>query len=721
MGAAWCFCCHTVPSRTHHRTCLQANQSQILALLPFFSKMAQHLGLRCVLISAPGTVGAGAKPRRECRIKKFTPRCIYATLYLRHTVFAGHCMQERVAVLRILHHLWGLVFDDGEVVANDTSRCLTAVLFGTYGYAAVRTTHDDVSAVLSPFLQAALHTDDLAAVCVAIAGFVNVNPCGPPPLSSYRDWVSHLHTHQRQALQRWGLLAIVEHALTHAEHGTAGTQSAAVAGHTDRHANIPVRLQSEARPVATPDNPLCLRLCIARPATTPIVCELSAANKTNLSALLKNTAHGLDGWHSALHDANSHWGASRVVTREFGDQFVADVCATNLNPAWRPADMFKSLPFVAKHKFAACGIDVMDAEYIVRERVLHLNSEQLFETTLTADLTDEHMRAALLMDSKQVLRRSQEQGITVGSFAVAQMEAWYGSKGKHLLELVFSALSAETFLHGAIDDGEYAAAGSFLQQHPKLAQLKYKGVLPIHTLIRKLSWSQEHTGFDEDTEEIFVPPILASGMQLLDQLIDAYPDSLMTRSDLNHSLGAADGYLPMQFAVALMAGRVLAGHAKDLHTGTAFINVALLWVLDSRSSLALDQPGPRSLEFGWTARQEMTKHRETFQGAHFAFDATAPAVPTVPLQKYADDLDGINYGQGWSHAEFLGLLNADYRAQLFGEGFFDLSDAMQEALVQVASLIRRYDCINSPARVSAEGAAGETGEAVLLDILTHLG
>ena len=37
----------------------------------------QNLDLRCVLISDPSTLGAGAKTRLESRIKKFTPHCIY--------------------------------------------------------------------------------------------------------------------------------------------------------------------------------------------------------------------------------------------------------------------------------------------------------------------------------------------------------------------------------------------------------------------------------------------------------------------------------------------------------------------------------------------------------------------------------------------------------------------------------------------------------------------
>ena len=36
----------------------------------------QNLDLRCVLISDPGTLGAGAKTRLESRMKKFTPHCV---------------------------------------------------------------------------------------------------------------------------------------------------------------------------------------------------------------------------------------------------------------------------------------------------------------------------------------------------------------------------------------------------------------------------------------------------------------------------------------------------------------------------------------------------------------------------------------------------------------------------------------------------------------------
>ena len=43
-----------------------------------FGQMAckQNLDLRCVLISDPGTLGAGAKARLESRIKEFTPHCV---------------------------------------------------------------------------------------------------------------------------------------------------------------------------------------------------------------------------------------------------------------------------------------------------------------------------------------------------------------------------------------------------------------------------------------------------------------------------------------------------------------------------------------------------------------------------------------------------------------------------------------------------------------------
>ena len=40
--------------------------------------MAQNLDLRCVLISDPGTLGAGAKTRLESRIKGFPPHCVSA-------------------------------------------------------------------------------------------------------------------------------------------------------------------------------------------------------------------------------------------------------------------------------------------------------------------------------------------------------------------------------------------------------------------------------------------------------------------------------------------------------------------------------------------------------------------------------------------------------------------------------------------------------------------
>ena len=57
-----------------HRTRFSKSNSA-----PLFFKMAckQNLDLRCVLISDPSTLGAGAKTRLESRIKKFTPHCIY--------------------------------------------------------------------------------------------------------------------------------------------------------------------------------------------------------------------------------------------------------------------------------------------------------------------------------------------------------------------------------------------------------------------------------------------------------------------------------------------------------------------------------------------------------------------------------------------------------------------------------------------------------------------
>ena len=45
-------------------------------IAPLFVKMAQNLDLRCVLISDPSTLGAGAKTLLESRIRKFMPHCI---------------------------------------------------------------------------------------------------------------------------------------------------------------------------------------------------------------------------------------------------------------------------------------------------------------------------------------------------------------------------------------------------------------------------------------------------------------------------------------------------------------------------------------------------------------------------------------------------------------------------------------------------------------------
>ena len=57
------------------RVKLRASISHSYVAPPFF-KMAQNLDLRCVLISDPSTLGAGAKTRLESRIKKFTLLCI---------------------------------------------------------------------------------------------------------------------------------------------------------------------------------------------------------------------------------------------------------------------------------------------------------------------------------------------------------------------------------------------------------------------------------------------------------------------------------------------------------------------------------------------------------------------------------------------------------------------------------------------------------------------
>ena len=65
--------------RAVHHVCHTGQSISTIYTTPLFFKMAckQNLDLRCVLISDPGTLGAGAKTRLESRIKKFTPRCVY--------------------------------------------------------------------------------------------------------------------------------------------------------------------------------------------------------------------------------------------------------------------------------------------------------------------------------------------------------------------------------------------------------------------------------------------------------------------------------------------------------------------------------------------------------------------------------------------------------------------------------------------------------------------
>ena len=83
-GKAVAWCTGTVPTRssstlTYSTTTHLCTPFSISNIAPLLFKMAckQNLDLRCVLISDPGTLGAGAKTRLESRIKKFTPHCIY--------------------------------------------------------------------------------------------------------------------------------------------------------------------------------------------------------------------------------------------------------------------------------------------------------------------------------------------------------------------------------------------------------------------------------------------------------------------------------------------------------------------------------------------------------------------------------------------------------------------------------------------------------------------
>ena len=54
---------------------------------PFFQNGA-NLDLRCVLISDPGTLGAGAKTRLESRIKKLMPHRVCRPALLAGNLFA---------------------------------------------------------------------------------------------------------------------------------------------------------------------------------------------------------------------------------------------------------------------------------------------------------------------------------------------------------------------------------------------------------------------------------------------------------------------------------------------------------------------------------------------------------------------------------------------------------------------------------------------------------
>ena len=61
----------------------------------------------------------------------------------------------------------------------------------------------------------------------------------------------------------------------------------------------------------------------------------------------------------------------------------------------------------------------------MREALLWLNDDYMAELELTAEPADEHMRALLLTDTGEMLRKAEECGVTLGTLVQSQMTAWY--------------------------------------------------------------------------------------------------------------------------------------------------------------------------------------------------------------------------------------------------------------------------------------------------------
>lgn len=252
-------------------------------------------------------------------------------------------------------------------------------------------------------------------------------------------------------------------------------------------------------------------------------------------------------------------------------------------------------------------------------------------------------QARLLGDKRWVEGGAANLGVSVGTFAQLQMDAWYpNGVGKAALSAVYGALHLdETPLAAAISEGRDADARTLLRTHPKHAQLKHRGLLPIHTLVERLGDTGSSAALDEETGEIFThtPPAanlnipdttadaaavaveaagdpvdgaaddvadaaaeVAESMALLEELIRAYPESVSIRSDSNWGLGYADGLFPLQLAASqVMEGEddVARRNPEQLIQAVLRLNVPLLASLAAHSEPAVFDAPARRFDGGY--------------------------------------------------------------------------------------------------------------------------
>ena len=269
-------------------------------------------------------------------------------------------------------------------------------------------------------------------------------------------------------------------------------------------------------------------------------------------------------------------------------------------------------------------------------------------------------QARLLGDKRWVEGGAANLGVSVGTFAQLQMDAWYpNGVGKAALSAVYGALHLdETPLAAAISEGRDADARTLLRTHPKHAQLKHRGLLPIHTLVERLGDTGSSAALDEETGEIFthtspaanrnIPdtttaaaaaaaaavaaaaaagaPVdvaaddvadaavdvavdAAESMALLEELIRAYPESVSIRSDSNWGLGYADGLFPLQLAAShVMEGEddVARMNPERLIQAVLRLNVPLLASLAAHSEPAVFDAPARRFDGGYRDGGELS-------------------------------------------------------------------------------------------------------------------